>query len=441
MLMHRHGLMLLVLLTTCPAWPTPAAAQARATYSLDDAQRLALAHYETIQAQRERTAQAADALRVARSYLLPQIASAATFTENLISAELNFSGQAIRILPPYDYNLTVSVSQSLYSGQRIQNARAQAALGVDVAASAFEVTAQDTLLEVTRAFYDVLGAEDNIEITRRSLAFSEETLRSSDSLYKAGEAVETTVLRSRVAVSDARRQLLVAENELTLAKAQLRLLTGIQGDYAVVRPDRPRALGQPLEALITIGLGNRRELQALALQKKIAELEVDRQKGSYLPSIDAQASYLQRRSNFPSNHLSSISVNATWLVFNGSRTPAQVAAARSSLREVAAREELARKQVELQIQSASLAVDTLSASVAMLTAQVEFARQNAESTARAFKVGEATDLDVLDANASLTRSERQLAVASYSLDVATYALQRAVGTFAVNLVPVGGGVQ
>jgi outer membrane protein len=365
MLSHPHRLVASLLAAAALACPALADAQVRPTYSLEDVKRLTLANYDALRAQRERTVQASDALRVARSYLLPQIATTATWTENLISAELDFGGQVIRILPPYDYNLAVSLVQPIYSGHRTQNAREQAAIGVDVAARTFEVTALDALLTVTRSFYSVLGAEDNVEITTRSLEFSEETLRTSESLFKAGEAVETAVLRARVSVTDARRQLLEAQNAFVLARQDMALLTGIRGDYDVISPGRPKRLTQPVDELISIGLGAREELQVLAMQKRIAELEIEKQRGYYLPSIDAQASYLQRRANFPSRSLSSVSVNATWSVFNGGRTPAQVAAARSTLRELASREELASKQMELQIRSAYLTVETLSASVDM----------------------------------------------------------------------------
>ena len=70
----------------------------------------------------------------------------------------------------------------------------------------------------------------------------------------------------------------------------------------------------------------------------------------------------------------------------------------------------------------------------MLTQQVDVARRNADETSRAYKVGEATDLDTLTANDQLARSERDLLDATYSYEVALYELQRAVGTLAPDLV-------
>ena len=149
-----------------------------------------------------------------------------------------------------------------------------------------------------------------------------------------------------------------------------------------------------------------------------------------MPVIRAEATFIQRRATFPSNRLGSVAVNASWDVFDGGRRAAGVANAKSRLRELELNREMLSERIEQEIQTAYLNVETRSASVDMLRAQVEFARRNDEATSRAFRVGEATDLDVITANATLTRSERELTGATYQLEITMYELQRAVGTFA-----------
>ncbi len=75
----------------------------------------------------------------------------------------------------------------------------------------------------------------------------------------------------------------------------------------------------------------------------------------------------------------------------------------------------------------------------LLEQQVEFARKNADSTQKAYRVGEATDLDILTSNEALTRSERQLALATYQLELAIFRLERAIGTFAQDVIASSGG--
>lgn len=414
--------------------PAVAAGQGERTFTLADVQRLALGNYETIPAAREQVEQAALMRRQAGAAVLPNVSVTSAATRNFVPASFSFGGRQIDVLPGFDYNVALTVSQPLYAGLRDLKVRHQADLQIDIAESIVGTTAQDAVLEATRAYYGVLSAQDNVEISKRALDVAAETLRTAESRYRAGEAVETAVLRARVAQSDARRELLQAENALELMRNQVAVLIGVTGPFTVTRPSRPAAPGRPLADLIAAGLETRAELKAMALQRQIAELEIEKRHGQYFPVVRAEATYLQRRSGFPSNKLGAVSLTATWTLFDGGRVAAEVADGQSRLRELHARAELLRKQTTEQIRAAYLNVETLAASVDMLDAQVAFARRNAEATSAAFRVGEATDLDVLEANATLTRSERQLAMTTYSLEVAVYELQRAVGTMGQDLI-------
>ena len=245
------------------------------------------------------------------------------------------------------------------------------------------------------------------------MTLAQQTLRTAESLYRAGETVETSVLRARVAESDARRELLMAENSLILGRQQLMLLTGLTGDIELTRPAGTRPIDTPLEELIKQGLSARPELKALALQRQIASLEVDVRRGQWFPTIQAEVVYQKRKATFPSSQIGSVAVNAVWPIFDGGRRQAAVATARLQVNEVTLQEELVKRQTSVQIRSAYLAMQTLDASVQLLKSQIEVARRNADETNKAYQVGEATDLDVLQSNNALTQSERQLAQATF----------------------------
>ncbi len=202
------------------------------------------------------------------------------------------------------------------------------------------------------------------------------------------------------------------------------------------KPDRP---ADTLEALIEKGIQNRPELQGLTLQREIADLQIKRQRGQYYPDIRVDGTFVKKRSNFPSDTLSSIAINANWTLFDGFRRASEVAAAKSQMREVDLQRDLVYQRIEQQVRTAYLNIETQAASVDMLGQQVEFARKNADSTQKAFRVGEATDLDILASNETLTRSERQFALATYELELAIYELERAIGAFARDLIPEPSG--
>lgn len=430
--MIRHALTVGAIALVLAAAAAPV--QAQPTLTLQDVQQLAVRNYEAVQLAKSSVEQARLLRKQAFSAVLPNVNVNGTYTRNLVSAEFEFGGRKITVLPANDYNFGFNFSQPLYAGFRELKALRQTDANIEAAGVALGTTVQDTVLNVTRGYYRVLGAQEFVTISKRALELAQATLRTSESLFRAGEAVETAVLRNRVAVSSAQRQLLDAENGLVLAREQLRIFLGVQDDFQVTRPLAPALPAGALDALIETGLKQRSELQALELQRRIAELEIEKRRGAFLPTVKADGSVTQRRASFPSSRIGSLAINATWNVFNGGRTGAEVASAEASLRETDLRRELLRKQTENEVRTVYLRIQTLHANVDVLTQQVEVARRNADETGRAYKVGEATDLDILSANELLARSERDLLEATFSYEVAMYELQRAVGVFAADLV-------
>jgi outer membrane protein len=426
----------LILLLVAPAH---GAGQEARTYTLDEVQRLALGYYQAVGIARAQADQAREGQRQAYAARLPSVTTQGLLTKNVITGSLTFNDIRIDILPSVDYTVTVSAVQPIFTGFRLQKGQRQAELAVDAAVTGLGITVQDTVLAATRAYYAVLAATDNVEISKRAVDVAQETLRTAESLYKAGEAVETSALRARVAESEAKRELLVAQNTLVLARRQLALFTGISGDFEVTRPPASRPVDTPVDDLVKQGLETRPELKALGLERQIAGLEIERQRGEWFPTIQIEAVYQKRKATFPSSQLASIAVDAVWPLFDGGRRSAAVASARAALRQTQLQEELIRHQTAEQIRAAHITVQTLKASVDILRTQTEVARRNADETGKAYKVGEATDLDVLQSNSALTQSERQLALTSYQFEVAICELQRVVGTFAADLVPAPAG--
>jgi len=239
-----------------PAW-------AQTTLTLQDAQQLAARNFETVRLAKEEVEQARLLRRQALSAILPNVNLNGTYTRNLVSAEFEFGGEVVRVLPANDYSLGVTFSQPLFAGFRELRALRQAEANIDAAGVALGTNVRNTVLDVTRGYYRVLGAEENVEISRRGLEVAQATLKTAESLYRAGEAVETAVLRGRVAVTGAERGLLDARNQLTLVREQLRIFLGVDSGFRVTRPAPPAPPVGSIETLIDEGLRSRSELQAL----------------------------------------------------------------------------------------------------------------------------------------------------------------------------------
>jgi TolC family type I secretion outer membrane protein len=412
----------------------PALAQNPTILTLADAQQMAVRNFETVRLAKDDIQQAQLLKRQALSAVLPNVNVNGTYTRNLVSAEFEFGGNRISVLPANDYNFGLTFSQPIYAGLRELKALRQTNVNIEAAGVGVGQSVQNTVLGVTGAYYLVLGSQEYVAISQRAVDVAQATLRTAESLFRAGESVETAVLRARVAVGNAQRQLIDAQNTLSLAWDQLRLFLGTVQEFELTRPQPPTPPSESVDALVDAAMQARPELRILDLQRRIAELEVEKRRGAYFPVVKADGSVTQRRASFPSSRLGSIAINATWNVFNGGRTGAEVGAAEVTLRQTELQRELLRKQTTNEVRAAYLKIGTARANVDVLTQQVDVARRNADETGRAYKVGEATDLDILTANEQVSRSERDLLQATFSYELAMYELQRAVGTLAPDLV-------
>jgi outer membrane protein len=81
-------------------------------------------------------------------------------------------------------------------------------------------------LQVRRAYADLRAAEQRIEVTKASVAESEESLRITQNRYESGMSNVTDLLRTETAVLEARTRHLAAIHDQRIAAAMLELAAG-----------------------------------------------------------------------------------------------------------------------------------------------------------------------------------------------------------------------
>ncbi len=126
-----HALILFVV--ALAGLPRAGAAQDAKIYTLDEMQRLAAGYYQAVGISRAQADQARQGERLAFSARLPTIMSQGVLTKNLITGSLTFNDIKIDLLPAFDYTVTLSAVQPLFTGSRLERQQRQAALAVDAA--------------------------------------------------------------------------------------------------------------------------------------------------------------------------------------------------------------------------------------------------------------------------------------------------------------------
>jgi outer membrane protein TolC len=376
-----------------------------------------------------------------RAVALPQLQATGQYKDTERSAMESFpTGTNGTAQPNQNWNAGVQIVQSIYEGGRLVAALQAASATKKQALAQYQTAIADTLLVVRLAYYDVLLAAQQITVNEASVNLLQKELDDQQSRYNAGTVPKFNVLRAEVALANERPALIQARNNYRIAKNNLSNLLG----YNLPRDiweDIPLNLTDTLDATpyqvdlptaIQQALGRRTELIALRQTADLQRLNVVNAKAGYKPTVQVFAGYNWANSQFSTDVGEDIrGWNAggqlTWDIFDGMLTHGKVVQARALYDKSKTDLDDRARQIELEVRTAYsgfiMAREVLDS---QLKVQEEAEEALREASARA-DAGTGTQLDMLDAQTSLTQARTTEVQALHDYDAARARLERAIG--------------
>ena len=338
------------------------------------------------------------------------------------------------------WSAKIEVSQLIYSGGKVNAALRAAKLTDQIALLTYNRAVADTVLQVRKAFYDILIAQAQVTVREQSVTLLTQQLTDNRHRFEAGTVPKFNVLRAEVELANARPPLIRAQSNLRLARETLVKLLAIdsaprQNNFTTLRftgdlKTEPRQF--PLDEALQHAIAQRPELQQAAKQVAIAGESLRVAKAGYQPTLFVFANYGIRNTTFGEEvdqtlHGWQVGVAGTWAIFDGFQTRGRVTQALAQ--QTQAEIDLAdtRRTIELEVRQACS--DHLQ-SLELLEAQKKTVEQAEESLRLAdarFHAGTGTQLDVLSAQTALTEARSNEIQAYYDYNVADAALERATG--------------
>src|SRR5665213_2471918 len=342
--------------------------------------------------------------------------------------------------PHQSWNAGIQIVQSIYMGGRMV-AAVKAANATDKQALAnYQTSVADTLLNVQVAYYDTLLAAQQITVHEASVNLLQKELEDQQHRLDAGTVPKFNVLRAEVAVANERPNLIRAKNDYRIAKNNLANLLGYNLPRDVWE-NVPLNLTDALEAApyevnlpdaIQQALTRRTELTALRKQVELQQLNIVNAKSGYKPTVQVFAGYNWMNNEFSpelGNNLNGWNAGAqmSWNIFDGLFTHGKVIQAGAQFAH--AKTDLAdqSRQIELAVRTAySDFLEAKEVLDSQTKVQEEADEALREAKARA-DAGTGTQLDVLDAETSLTQSRTTQIQALHDYTAARAKLERAIG--------------
>jgi outer membrane protein len=389
-----------------------------------------------------------------RAIALPQLTASGQYKYNQQSAieTIPIEIPSSPLSPPKtfeqaneNWNAGVQLVQTIYSGGKLIAAIKAARLTKEQALAQYQTTVQDTLLSTRTAYYDALLALEQITVHEASVKLLENELEDQQRRYKAGTVPKFNVLRAEVSVANERPLLIQARNSFRIAKNNLSNLLGYNLPRDVWE-DMPLDLNDKLDAApyevdlpsaIANALQNRTELTALRKTEELEKLNIVNAQSGYKPTLQVFAGYSWFNAQYavapPPLSLDqkfqgyNLGAQVSWDIFDGLLTHGKVVQAKANYQRSKNDLDDESRQIELQVRTAySDFVEAREVLDSQKTVQAEAEEALREARAR-FDAGTGTQLDVLDAETSLTQARATDVQALHDYDTARAQLERAIG--------------
>jgi outer membrane protein TolC len=375
-----------------------------------------------------------------RAVALPQVQATGQYKDTDPHAIESFPGATSQ--PHQNWNAGVQIVQSIYEGGKMVAALRAASVTKQQALAQYQSVIADTLLLTRIAYYDVLLAAQQITVHEASVNLLQKELEDQQRRYDAGTVPKFNVLRAEVAVANERPALIQARNNYRIAKNNLSNLLGYNLPREIWE-DIPLNLTDTLDAApyqvdlpaaIQQALGRRTELVAVRKTAELQRLNVVNARAGYKPTFQVFAGYGWYNAQFtPPIELDhdirgwNAGGQMSWDIFDGMLTHGKVVQARALYEKSRTDVDDRGRQIELEVRTAySLFIEAREVLESQQKVQEEADEALREAKARA-DAGTSTQLDVLDAETSLTQARTTQIQALHDYAVARARLERAIG--------------
>lgn len=415
------------------AWGAAFAApvQAQSLITLVESARQYDAQWQSAQAQLEAAQRRADQTRAG---LLPS----ASLSAGLSRAETGVNNQP-RNLSLTTQTASINASQPLYRPANRITVE-QGLRGVDAAQAQLDAVAQDLLVRVSQAYFDVLAAKDTLTFVQAQKAAVSEQLAAAKRNFEVGTSTITDSREAQARYDLVIAQEIAADNDLRVKNLALDQIVGVSSSQplplaqplalAPLQPDQPAPWVQQAEA-------DQPMVRQATIALRVAELETRKANTGHLPTLDAQVGLSLQRSpegtvTAPGvssrTHSASIGLALNVPLFAGFSV-------QNRIKETLALEDKARADLENLRRSAAhsaraafYGVQSGMGQIKALEAAEASSQSALEANQLGYQVGVRINIDVLNSQSQLYQTKRDLALARYNVLMGTLKLRQSAGS-------------
>ncbi len=335
----------------------------------------------------------------------------------------------------YTYNTGLTASVDLFTGfRRLANYK-----NADATEDAADAGLVNQRYQVTAAtqqlFFTGLADEELVRVAEAQVQRAKEERQISVNKFQAGAATRSDTLTSTVDLGNAQLALLQAQANLATAQANLARQIGADGAVRAV-PDSQLPAVPDTSGLRAAALEQAPVVAQAAAQERAAAAAVWSSRSPYLPTLTASYGTSSQGLTQPwegfepgvsQHNLNRLQIGLSWTLFNGFQREQTAAQNGVTLDVARAQTADTRRLVSAQLTQQLAATFTAYAQIGITGANVEAATEALRVQQERYRLGAATLLDLLTAEANLTQAQVNQVQARYNYLIARAQVEALVG--------------
>jgi outer membrane protein TolC len=337
-----------------------------------------------------------------------------------------------QLYPENNYSASVNFREVIYDFGRTRTNIEIENEGRIIGEKALDQVRQKLALATINNFYTLAFLQHAIKIMDEQLAALQAHLHYVETLRSTGSATDYQVLSTKVKISTAESQKSDLVAALAIQQAYLCSLTGNNDKVPVVREEL--GTNYPVttaDSLLTFALNNRDEMAVNHEKAVLAGLRyeltksIDKPVINFVATAGAKNGYLPNLNQLKANY--AVGVGISIPIFDGMKTKYNLLQAESAINSLSFENEGTRRSITSEVREAEEYVISAKQKEVQFSLQLEQAQEAYSLAETSFRSGVITNLELLDANTTVSQSMLMLLKARIDYAASIYKLKASLG--------------
>jgi len=393
-----------------------------------------ISNYPSVKVAEEVIRNADSKIALAKTGYNPIIDITASFANLAPVTKLSFPGLGtFQLYPANNYSASLNYEQLLYDfGRTHQNVEIENENKI-IGEQALAQTKQKLSLFTVNNFYALVYLQSAIKIKDEQLSTLNEHLQYIEKMMATGSATEYQLLSTKVRISTVESQKVDIVAALTSQQSSMNSLIGnSQGSNDVYKSElsvEPPVI--PSDSVLSYAFRNRDEVLINEKKTSLAELRFGMTKLQNKPMLNIEASgglkngYIPDLNTITPNYV--IGVGLRVPIFDGMKNKYNLAQAQSAINSLSYESDFTKRNISNEVYEAEALMYAAKKKVGQFELQLKQALKAYSLAETSFQSGVITNLDLLDANTSVSETSLMLLKARIDYVTSVYKLKAALG--------------